>query len=129
MRACTWYRSGNPLFFTSHSVTLQGKRSERIHPFLAKVHHFLYAHVDFLALRTFKQAANFEVVLCPNYLINYLTILLHYINVVIITSSLPHQRSNLFFLIGTRSVIMADLAEQALGGFLGVMDSYNWEEN
>ena len=73
---CTWYRSGNPLFFTNHGITRQGKRSERIHSFLAKVHCFLYAHIDFLALRTFKQAANFEVALCPSYLISYLIILL-----------------------------------------------------
>ena len=72
---------------TSHGVTRQGKRSERIHPFLAKVHRFLYAHVDFLTLRTFKQAANFEVALCPNYLINYLIILL----VITATSSSLHH--------------------------------------
>ena len=95
--------SGNPLFFTSHSVTRQGKRSERIHSFLAKVYRFLYAHVDFLALRTFKQAANLEVALCPNYLINYLS---YY-------SSLHQQRhhyifitsSKFEFMIGTRSVM------------------------
>ena len=99
VRACTWYdRSGNPLFFTSHSITRQGKRSERIHSFLAKVHRFLYVHVDFLALRTFKQAANFEVALCPNYLIILLII-------TSTSSSLPHQSLNLFFLIGTRSAM------------------------
>ena len=65
-----------PLFFTSYGVTRQGKRSERIHSFLAKVNRFLYAHVDFLALRTFEQAANFEVALCPNYLITLLIIIL-----------------------------------------------------
>ena len=93
--ACTWDRSGNPLFFTSHGVTRQGKRSERIHSFLAKVHRFLYAHVDFLALRTFKQAANFEVALCPNYLINYLIILL----IITSTASSLHQRRHHYIII------------------------------
>ena len=65
----TRYWSGNPLFFTSHGVTRHGRRSERIHSFLAKVHFFLFAYIDFLVLRTFEQAANFEVALCPNYLI------------------------------------------------------------
>ena len=107
VRACAWYRSGNPLFFTSHSVTRQGKRSERIHSFLAKVHRFLYAHVDFLALRTFKQAANFEVALCPNYLINYLIVLL----IITSTASSLHHHYLIkariyFFLIGTRSVTL-----------------------
>ena len=104
--ACTRYRSGNPLFFTSHGVTRHGKRSERIHSFLAKVHYFLYAHIDFLTLRTFEQAANFEVALCPNYLINYLIILL------IITSTASSLRHHYFikiriyfFLIGTWSVM------------------------
>ena len=82
-RTCTWYWLGNPLFFTSHGVTRQGRRSERIHSFLAKVHRFLCAHIDFLTLRTFKQAANFEVALCPNYLIILL--------IIISTASLHHH--------------------------------------
>ena len=87
----------------SHGVTQQGKRSERIHSFLAKINRFLYVHINFLALRTFEQAANFEVTLCPNYLIILLII-------ISTSSSLHHHylikvRIN-FFLIGTRSVTM-----------------------
>ena len=45
--------------FTSCSVTQQGMRSEGIHPFLAKSHRLLYAHVHFLTLRTFQAGCKF----------------------------------------------------------------------